>query len=114
MFIRYFQVEAKTPRSEGPLSPATVRGYVRTLKVFYTSVTREAYLDIEIGDVNLSEGHVKIRHAKGAWERFVPIGSVVQKHLWKYINMHRQPMTDRIMRLFLGETGLPLTRSGVQ
>jgi len=71
-------------------------------------------VNIEIEDVNLPEGHIKIRHAKGARERFVPIGSVVQKYLWKYINMHRRPMTDRIMRLFLSESGLPLTRSGIQ
>ena len=174
-FIRFLQVEARTPRSDRPLSPATVQGYVRTLKAFFSWASREAYLDanpmrripvprapvkivntlepdqvhrltdtcqgtsgnpqrnqtiilmfldsglrvselvnIEIEDVSLPEGHVKIRHAKGARERFVPIGSVVQKHLWRYINMHRRPMTDRITRLFLSETGLPLTKSGIQ
>ena len=174
-FIRFLQVEARTPRSDKPLSPAIVQGYVRTLKAFFSWAAREGYLDanlmrrisvpkapvkivntleldqihrlmdmclrangnsqrnqiiilmlldsglrvselvnIEIEDVNLPEGHVKIRHAKGARERFVPIGSVVQKHLWKYINLHRRPMTDRITRLFLSETGLPLTRSGIQ
>ena len=174
-FIRFLQIEAKNPRSDKPLSPVTVQGYVRTLKTFFSWATREAYINsnptkmisvpkapvkivntleldqihrltdmcqrtngnsqrnqiiilmlldsglrvselvnIEIEDVNLPEGHINIRHAKGARERFVPIGSVVQKYLWKYINMHRRPMTDRIMRLFLSETGLPLTRSGIQ
>ena len=43
-FILYLQVEAKTPRSKKPLSPATVQGYVRTLRVFFSWVVREEYL----------------------------------------------------------------------
>ena len=34
-FILYLQVEAKTPRSKKSLSPATVQGYVRTLRAFF-------------------------------------------------------------------------------
>ena len=34
-FILYLQKEAKTPQSKKPLSPATVQGYVRTLKTFF-------------------------------------------------------------------------------
>jgi site-specific recombinase XerD len=43
-FILHLQVEAKTPRSKNPLSPATVQGYVRTLKSFFSWVVREEYL----------------------------------------------------------------------
>jgi len=43
-FILYLQVEAKTPRSKKPLSPATVQGYVRTLKAFFSWVVKEEYL----------------------------------------------------------------------
>ncbi|MFC1872592.1 phage integrase N-terminal SAM-like domain-containing protein [Chloroflexota bacterium] len=43
-FILYLQVEAKTPRSKKPLSPATIQGYVRTLKSFFSWVVREEYL----------------------------------------------------------------------
>ena len=35
-FIRYLQVEAKIPRTNKCLSPATVQGYVRTLKSFFS------------------------------------------------------------------------------
>ena len=70
---------------------------------------------IELGDVNLAEGCIKIRRAKGNRERIVPIGSLVQKSLWKYLNHHRpQPLTEKISRLFLSDDGLPLTKSGVQ
>jgi site-specific recombinase XerD len=175
-FIRYLQTEACTALTNKPLSPATIQGYVRTLKAFFAWVTREEYIQenpmtkipvpkapikvittfnneqitrliqlcnksnglghrnlaimlllldsglrvselisIDIGDVNLVEGYIKIRCGKGNKERFVPIGSLVQKTLWKYINHHRpQPITQRIKRLFLSDYGMPLTKSGVQ
>jgi site-specific recombinase XerD len=72
-------------------------------------------VSIDIGDVDLAEGSIRIRRAKGNKERIVPIGSLVQKSLWKYIHNNRpQPLTSKITRLFLSEGGLPLTRSGIQ
>ena len=35
-FIRYLQIEAKTPYKGMPLSAFTVQGYVRTLKSFFS------------------------------------------------------------------------------
>lgn len=175
-FILYLQQEARTPRTNKPLSGATVQGYVRTLKVFFSWVVREEYLlanpmtkipvpkapvkvintftneqigklaqacyrsngngqrnltilllmldtgirvtelvNIDCGDVNLAEGWIKLRIGKGGKERIVPVGSVVQKSLWKYMNHFRtQPLTQKITRLFLSDDGLPLTRSGIQ
>ena len=43
-FIRYLQTEASTPHGNKPLSPATVQGYVRTLKAFFAWLTREEYI----------------------------------------------------------------------
>jgi len=43
-FVRYLQTEAKAPRSGRPLSPATLQGYVRTLKAFFSWLLREEYL----------------------------------------------------------------------
>ena len=72
-------------------------------------------VNIEYGDLDLTEGYIKIRKAKGNKERLVPIGSIVQKSLWKYINQYRpQPLTRKVTMLFLSEYGLPLTKSGVQ
>jgi len=175
-FIRYLQVEAKVPHTGTPLSTATIQGYIRTLKAFFSWATREEYLrsnpmtvitmpkspakiintftdeqiaklsdvclqsslnghrdltilllfldsglrvseliSIDLDDVNLSEGYIVIRHGKGQKERIVPIGSIVQKSLWKYINMYRpNPLTDSIIRLFLTSKGLPLARNTVQ
>ncbi len=149
-FIRYLQMVAKTPHQCKPLSGATVQGYVRTLKAFFSWATREEYLasnpmtkipvpkattkitntfnqeqiarliavyqgyngsgcrnltillllldsgirvselvGIDLGDIGLAEGTIKIRRAKGNKERLVPIGSLVQRTLWKYINHYR-------------------------
>ncbi|MFO7996090.1 MAG: tyrosine-type recombinase/integrase [Dehalococcoidia bacterium] len=70
---------------------------------------------IELDDINLREGYITIRQAKGRKERIIPIGSIVQKSLWKYINLYRpKPLTDNVTSLFLGNSGLSLTRNGVQ
>ncbi len=175
-FILYLQQQAKTPHTEKPLSPATVQGYVRTLKVFFSWLLREEYIEsnpmtripvprapiriintfnnehinrlatlcytsngsgyrnltiilllldsgirvnelvnIDCNDLDLTEGYIKIRKGKGNKERLVPVGSIVQKSLWKYINRYRpKPLTQRVTALFLSEHGLPLTKSGVQ
>jgi len=70
---------------------------------------------IELEDVNLPEGHIIVKHGKGQKQRILPVGSIVQKLLWKYINQYRpQPLTDNITSLFLTNNGLPLTRNGIQ
>lgn len=175
-FILYLQTKAKTPRGEKPLSGATIQGYVRAIRAFFSWADREGYMvsgqigripipkantkvintftyeqinklagicqlsngnghrnltvllllldtgirvselvNIELEDVNIAEGYIKIIVAKGGKERIVPIGSMVQKSLWKYINAYRpQPFTQQIIRLFLSDKGLPLTKSGIQ
>ncbi|MFC2033454.1 tyrosine-type recombinase/integrase [Chloroflexota bacterium] len=71
--------------------------------------------NIGLDDVNLAEGHIKIKIAKGSKERIVPIGSLVQKALWKYINCCRQtPMTGKVTGLFLVDSGIPLAKNGIQ
>ncbi len=175
-FIIYLQTEAIVPRTDRSLSPATIQGYVRTLKVFFSWAKRESYIDtnimdgipipkapirvintftsdqvsrliemcnqangskyrnlaiilllldsgiriselinVSLKDLDLSEGYLTIRNGKGGKGRIIPIGSLVNKVLWKYVNVYRpQPLTPRIENLFLTENGLTLTKSGVQ
>jgi len=175
-FILYLQTEAKTPRSERPLSGATIQGYVRTLKAFFSWADREGHIlsnemakitipkapakiintfssqqisklvnlcqipngygqrnslillllldtgirvselvNIELDDIDLAEGYIRIKRAKGGRERIVPTGSLVQKSLWRYINSSRPPpLTQQVTTLLLSDKGLPLTRSGIQ
>ena len=175
-FVLYLQKEARTPWSGKPLSGATVQGYCRTLKAFFSWAGREGYMvvgqvgaipatrattkvvntfsreqrgrltglcrasvsdgdrnlamlllmldtgirvselvGIGLDDVNLPEGYIRITKGKGSKERDVPIGSLVQKSLWKYINNSRPlPICQQVTGLFLSDRGLPLTKSGVQ
>ena len=72
-------------------------------------------VNIDIVDVDVEAGTIWIRFGKGGKERLVPVGSVVQRVLWKYINHSRpHPVSEKITRLFLSLDGLPLTRNGVQ
>ena len=47
-FIVYLQTEATVPWSNKDLSPATIQGYVRTLKVFFSWANREGYTESNI------------------------------------------------------------------
>jgi integrase/recombinase XerD len=70
---------------------------------------------IKLDDINLEEGIIRICKAKGSRERWVPVGHVAQKFLWKYINTSRsKPLTPHITMLLLNDKGLPLTKNGVQ
>jgi site-specific recombinase XerD len=72
-------------------------------------------VSIELDDVRLSDGMLKIRKAKGGKERYVPVGSIAQKALWKYIHTSRpEPISKHVTGLLLNDKGQPLTRNGVQ
>ena len=80
-----------------------------------TGIRVSELVGIGLDDVNLPEGYIRITKGKGGKERVVPIGSLVQKSLWKYINNTRpQPLCQQVTGLFLSDKGLPLTKSGVQ
>jgi site-specific recombinase XerD len=44
-FIIFLQQEAKTPHAGKSLSEATIQGYVRTLKAFFSWLMREEYVE---------------------------------------------------------------------
>jgi len=91
------------------------RDIVIILLFLDTGIRVSELIDIELDDVKLEDGHILIRNGKGNRERVVPIGSLVQKSLWRYINQYRcQPLIERITKLFLGNHGLALTRNGIQ
>jgi site-specific recombinase XerD len=175
-FIHYLQTEVKTPHKHNPLSGATIQGYVRTLKAFFSWAVREGYIEnnpmtgvpvpralvklvstlndeqlarlmvicqktnpegyrnmaillllldtgirvseltgVEATDLDFTTGCIRIKRGKGARERIVPIGALVQKSLWRYLNHFRPPpLIPGKNTLFLNHDGIPLTRSGVQ
>ena len=145
-FILYLQQEARTPHKNKPLSGATVQGYVRTLKSFFSWAVREGYsnanlmagipvpkapvkvinsftpeqitslaaacqrengtghrnlamllvmldcglrvselVDIDLGDVNLAEGYIRVRCGKGGKKRLVRFNGSFRRHYEGYI-----------------------------
>jgi site-specific recombinase XerD len=62
---------------------------------------------IELDDINLEEGIIKIHKVKGSKERYLPVGNVAQRFLWKYINTSRpKPIAPHITSLLLNDKGL--------
>lgn len=93
----------------------SVRNTLILLLLFDCGLRVSELTGIELDDINLEEGIIKIRKAKGSKERYVPVGNVAQRFLWKYINTSRpKPIAPHITSLLLNDKGLPLTRNGVQ
>jgi site-specific recombinase XerD len=91
------------------------RNLLISMLMLDTGVRVSELVNIDIDDINLNEGLIKIRAGKGNKERVLPIGSVVRKLVWKYLNCYRpQPLTIKICNLFLSSDGLKLTRNDVQ
>ena len=91
------------------------RNLVILMLLLDTGLRVSELVNLELDDVNLAMGNLKIRKGKGNRERIVPIGNLVQRALWKYIKSGRpQPLTPQISCLFLSQRGTPLTVWGVQ
>ncbi|MBN2098465.1 MAG: tyrosine-type recombinase/integrase [Dehalococcoidia bacterium] len=91
------------------------RNLCMIMLLFDTGIRVSELIGIEMGHVDLELGQIKITHPKGGRERLVPIGSLVQRLLWRYIQTGRpRPLTDRMTALFLTDRGLPFSRNGVQ
>lgn len=62
-FIRYLQTEARVPRTNRSLSPATVQGYVRTLKSFLSWLKREGYVATNVmSGIPIPKAPIKVIH----------------------------------------------------
>jgi integrase/recombinase XerD len=66
---------------------------------------------LTIDDVNLEDGSIIVKHAKGRKQRVVRIGNTAQKTLWKYISLYR---TGDSNRLFMNRSGEPLDLNGMK
>ncbi len=93
----------------------STRNTLILLLLFDCGLRVSELVGIDLDDINLEEGIIKIRKAKGGKERYVPVGNVAQRVLWKYINTSRpKPVTSQITSLLLNDKWLSLTKNGVQ
>jgi integrase/recombinase XerD len=90
------------------------RNKAMILLLLDTGLRISELIGINVEDINLGDGYILIKNGKGNKERVVPIGSMVQKMLWRYIHQYRrQPLTERITALFIANHGLSLTGNGI-
>ncbi|MEB7365765.1 site-specific tyrosine recombinase XerD [Staphylococcus borealis] len=85
------------------------------LELLYATGMRVTELiQIEIDDVNLIMGFVKV-FGKGNKERIIPLGDTVIEYLDSYINSVRPQLLKKTVTnvLFLNMHGRPLTRQGI-
>ena len=85
------------------------------LETLYSTGVRAAELvNLNLNDVDLTQGLIKVLEGKGRKDRLVPIGERALLWLRKYLREVRtvQPAAHE-MRLFLGMFGKPLTKRGL-
>ena len=68
---------------------------------------------LDVDDVDLTGGWVRVREGKGWKERKVPIGGALRRALWQYSKMRPQPMGGN-KRFFLTEDGWQLPTERVR
>ena len=85
------------------------RNHAILLTMLDTGLRASEVASIWLGHVNLDDGYMKVM-GKGAKERIVPIGKVVQKTLWSYVTVVRpKPASGDCDNLFLSSSGHPIT-----
>lgn len=69
--------------------------------------------NLELGDVDLKDGWVRVREGKGWKERKVPMGGALRRILWQYSKMRPVAMGGN-RRFFVTEDGWPLLTGRVR
>jgi integrase/recombinase XerC/integrase/recombinase XerD len=170
-----YQDHPYTPTKNTPLSTATIHGHVRTLRAFFSWLSKEEFIQenptkglkppkldhkivtilsdeeirtiintfiskqpsdarnqtifmmlidaglrigeiirLKMDDLHLDEGIIKVM-GKGKKERFVPIGSISQKVLQRYLYRHRSRQNDSQNEyVFLSTNGKQLTENSLK
>ncbi|MFB9993397.1 tyrosine-type recombinase/integrase [Deinococcus oregonensis] len=93
-------------------SPCKGRDTAMVVTLFDTGLRLAELAGLTLTDVRFTEGHLRVV-GKGNKERVVPLGLRSTEALDRYLRRHRQPRHVSVDGVFLGRTGLPLTRSGV-
>jgi integrase/recombinase XerD len=88
------------------------------LEVFYsTGIRRQELADLELSDVDLEGGALRVQSGKGGKGRMVPLGKVATGWLGKYLAHARPSLLGRgeeNARVFLSKSGRPLPGNSVK
>ena len=95
-------------------SPVGYRDYAIILTLLDTGIRCSELTGLKVTDVDLEARMMKV-HGKGNKERMVPIGAMVQKAIWKYLNRYRpEPVIPRYEQVFLTQDGRPLSKDRLE
>jgi len=86
-----------------------IRDRAMVLTLLDTGIRVTELVNLKLEDIDLEGGMLKVS-GKGSRKRLVPIGTRVQRALWKYIHQFRPEPTLKANSLFLNRNGGPLTR----
>ncbi|MFC1956777.1 tyrosine-type recombinase/integrase [Chloroflexota bacterium] len=90
------------------------RDHIILLTLLDTGMRAGELISITLKDLNLDEGIIKL-YGKGSKERTIPVGSRVQRVIWKYLQCYRrEPFNPLCNTLFLSKSGEPLTVNGLE
>lgn len=96
---------------EGPRGRCEKRDRALLELLYGTGLRASEALHLGIGDVDLSEGVLFVRHGKGGKDRVVPFGERVRHAIRGYLREERPAWTGP---LFLSTQGGGLTREGLE
>ena len=90
-------------------NPVGFRDWTMILTLLDTGLRASELVGLAVKDVNLDDGIVKV-NGKGAKERIVPIGSRVQRAIWKYLQRYRPQSANPLCKnMFLTNIGGPVS-----
>lgn len=115
-FLRPEEIEALMNAPDN--KPAGLRDRA-LLELLYASGLRAGeVVRVEVDDIDLEAGEVRVRHGKGGKERIALLGRAATDALWEYLNKGRpvlaaaSPVPQKA--LFLNKYGRPLSDRGVR
>jgi site-specific recombinase XerD len=99
---------------QNPLTAVGCRDIAILIVMLDTGIRLSELCGLHFEDAHIEEGYLKVM-GKGRKERIVPIGSLVQKVLWRYIIHFRpEPIAQSENYLFLTLDGKPLQANAVK
>ncbi len=92
--------------------PTALRDRAILLALVDTGVRSSELCNLKVGDFDVTRDQLRIRQGKGAKDRFVYVGAVTSKAIWKYL-AGRKPAAKAPDALFATRTGTHMDRNAL-
>ena len=99
---------------QNPLTASGSRNTAILVTLLDTGVRCSELSGLRLQDAHIQDGYLKV-NGKGNKERFVPIGALAQKILWRYVFHFRpEPVSEQDNYLFLTLDGVHLRPNAIK